>query len=304
MASSTGTGRRRPWVAAILGFVWPGVGYLYAGRLRVGASLLLAYQPIELVILLLAVVIPAAPINVVVPAGAMLMWRIVFARGAAAAARAVSDGPTPVPSRWYGCLTAMAVTVLPNFLWASGYRTAFVQAFEIPTGAMLPTIAIGDHLLAVKWPYGWRDPVTGRGLFGMRRPERGELVVFRFPEDRSRVFIKRCIGLPGETVAIRGRDVLINGKPLVETYTRFLKPPPKIDGMVADPEDPADDFGPVVVPADAYFVLGDNRDNSRDSRYWGFLPHEDLLGRATVIYWSQDANTGHIRWERIGQRLR
>jgi signal peptidase I len=198
------------------------------------------------------------------------------------------------------------VLVAPlNLLWALAYRAAFVEAYKFPTGSMEDTILRGDQILAVKWAYGWREPVLGHVIFGARRPKRGELVVFRFPEDRSRPFVKRLIGLPGETVAIRDKKVFINGSPLDEPYARFLEPPIR----VGDPEygfrgeAKRDNWGPQVVPAGQLFVLGDNRDNSRDSRFWGFLPQDDLLGLGTVVYWSSDPEGGWIRWDRIGRRL-
>jgi signal peptidase I len=141
-------------------------------------------------------------------------------------------------------------------------------------------------------------------------------------EDRSRAFIKRCIGLPGETVEARGRTVLIGGEPLDEPYVQFLLPPRASTGLDSGRLEPRGNWGPQVVPVAQYFVLGDNRDNSRDSRFWGFVPQEDLLGRATVVYWSYEATRedyvrtdssqwvkdilsalGRTRWERIGLLL-
>ena len=115
----------------------------------------------------------------------------------------------------------------------------------------------------------------------------------------------RVIGLPGETVEIRQKVVLIDGRPLREPYAEFLEPPVALAEPSAGyrPGSLQDDWGPEVVPANSYFVLGDYRDNSRDSRFWGFLPWADLLGRPTVVYWSQDPSQGRVRWERIGRRL-
>jgi len=200
----------------------------------------------------------------------------------------------------------------------------FIEAYKVPTGAMEPTILIGDHLLAVKSAYGWREPISGRLISDARQPKRGDLVIFRFPEDRSRPFIKRCIGLPGEAVEIRGKAVLIDGRVIDEPYAQFLETPPPLPSTDQDSSgsDPRNNWGPQIVPAASYFVLGDNRDNSRDSRFWGFVPQDDLLGRATVVYWSYEATreeyhaTGlsqwikdtasvfaRTRWDRLGHRL-
>jgi signal peptidase I len=186
---------------------------------------------------------------------------------------------------------------------------------------MEPTLQIGDHLLVVKWAYGWRDPVFGHPISETKQPKRGELLVFRFPEDRSHVFIKRCIGLPGETVEVRGSAVLVGGRRLSEPYVQFLEVPFSSELSLGQ-ADPRGSWGPQTVPVDMYFVLGDNRDNSRDSRFWGFVPQEDLLGRANVVYWSYAATReeyrrtnsaewlkdtlsafGRTRWNRIGRLL-
>jgi signal peptidase I len=315
--------RQDPTVAAVLAFVWPGVGYLYAGLGIRGLLLLLLLPPVELSIFLLAVLVPVAVVCVAIPAALTLALHLLFARGAARAARGFpADRPVPVFSRWYSCLAAVVLATGPNLLWAHGYRTTLVQAFKIPTGSMEPTIRIGDHLLAVKWAYGWREPVFGHLISESRQPKRGELVIFRFPEDRSRAFIERCIGLPGDTVEVRGRAVLLGGELLDEPYVQFLEAPIGSTGLDSGRLDARGHWGPQVVPVNQYFVLGDNRDNSRDSRFWGFVPQEDLLGRATVVYWSYAATReeyrrtdssqwvrdtlsafGRTRWERIGRLL-
>jgi signal peptidase I len=319
---SSGSSRNHG-IAAVLGFVWPGVGYLYAGRGAQGLLLLLLFPAAELSIYLLAVLIPVAVVCVAVPAMLTLALHLLCARGAARAASAFpAERPIPVFSRWFSCLTAVMLGAVLNLFLVHGYRTTFVQAFKIPTGGMEPTIPIGDHLLATKWAYGWRDPVFGHLISDAKQPKRGDLIVFRFPEDRSRVFIKRCIGLPGETVEVRDRAVLVDGKALAEPYVQFLEPRLPSTGRDLGRPDLRGSWGPQTVPAGGYFVLGDNRDNSRDSRFWGFVPEEDLLGRATVVYWSYDARRedfqetgllqwavhslsafGRTRWERIGLRL-
>jgi signal peptidase I len=170
-------------------------------------------------------------------------------------------------------------------------RTWAFQAFKIPTGSMETNLLIGDHLLVNKLVY---SPSLGPFedlLLAKRKIERGHVVVFKYPEDPQRDFIKRVIGLPGETVTIRGKVVSINGAPIAEPYVHFLEPPLR-------PGDPEygfrveglrDSWGPRVVPEGQLLVLGDNRDNSRDSRYWGFLPIDQVKGRALLVYWSYEA---------------
>ena len=130
---------------------------------------------------------------------------------------------------------------------------------------------------------------------------RGHVVVFKYPEDPARDFIKRVVGLPGETVEIRNKVVYIDGKPLDEPYVRFLSPPLRPEDPEYGRGDGRDNWGPEVVPAGRLLVLGDNRDNSKDSRYWGFLPIDQVKGRALLVYWSADGDDGRVRWERMGK---
>jgi signal peptidase I len=185
-------------------------------------------------------------------------------------------------------------------------RTFVVQAFKIPTGSMEPNLLIGDHLLVNKVIYSPSTLALEDRVLAKKPVQRGHVVVFKFPEDPTRDFIKRVIGLPGETVEIRDKTVFINGQALVEPYAHFLEPPLHRD----DPEyglrseGVRDNWGPKVVPAGHLFVLGDNRDNSRDSRFWGFLPRDQVKGRALLVYWSYEASreeyhrTGYLDWLR------
>lgn len=167
-------------------------------------------------------------------------------------------------------------------------RTFAVQAFKIPTGSMETNLLIGDHLLVNKLVYSPSLAPLESALLGKKRIQRGHVVVFKFPEDPSRDFIKRVIGLPGETVEIRDKQVFIDGKPIDEPYAHFMEPPLRHD----DPEyglrgeSMRDNWGPEVVPEGQLFVMGDNRDNSRDSRAWRFLPVDQVKGRALLVYWS------------------
>lgn len=173
-------------------------------------------------------------------------------------------------------------------------RAFVVQAFKIPSESMVPTLLVGDHILVNKFVYRFIDP------------KRGDIIVFKFPQDERRDFIKRVIGLPGEKLEVRDRQIYINNEPLSETYA-FHDSNPEFQGIRFYP--PRDEYGPVVVPKDCYFVMGDNRENSQDSRYWGFLKEEKIRGRAFIIYWSWDKNAwGNggwgIRWNRFGKILK
>ncbi len=176
-------------------------------------------------------------------------------------------------------------------------RTWVVQAFKIPTGSMENNLLIGDHLLVNKFVFAPTSSAVERAALPLHPIRRGDIVVFKYPEEPERDFIKRVIGLPGETIEVRQKQVYIDGKPLEEPYVHYLQP--------ADPErseftslDVRERYGPVTIPSDHYFVMGDNRDNSQDSRYWGFLPARYIKGRALMVYWSYEA--GRADYEENG----
>jgi signal peptidase I len=184
-------------------------------------------------------------------------------------------------------------------------RTFIVQAFKIPTGSMENNLLIGDHLLVNKFAYA--PTLTGleRAVLPIDTIGRGEILVFKYPEDPERDFIKRVIALPGETIELKKKRVYINGTQLDEPYVRYLSPPDEEDG---DPFDVRVQYGPVTVPPGHVFMMGDNRDNSQDSRYWGFLPQEYVKGKALFIYFSfgegglSDLVSG-VRWGRIFHQI-
>jgi signal peptidase I len=166
-------------------------------------------------------------------------------------------------------------------------RTWAVQAFKIPTGSMENNLLIGDHLLVNKFVFGPTRPQVEKRFLPVREPRRGDIVVFKYPDEPERDFIKRVIGLPGDTLELRNKKVYVNGQPLDEPYVHFLEPASTSQEVTSF--DVRERYGPVRVPGDQYFVMGDNRDNSQDSRYWGFLPRSYIKGRALMIYWSYDA---------------
>lgn len=177
-------------------------------------------------------------------------------------------------------------------------RAFVVQAFKIPSGSMIPTLQIGDHILVNKFIYGIKIPFTDKKLFTFKEPKRGDIIVFRYPGDEDRDFIKRAIGLPGDTIEIRDKQVSINGKPLKEPYAIFNE-----HNILGNAGYSRDNYGPVKIPPHHLFVMGDNRDNSMDSRFWGFLDESKVKGRAFIIYWSWDSNDHWVRWRRIGDLL-
>jgi signal peptidase I len=189
-----------------------------------------------------------------------------------------------------------AVTLGWALVLALVVRTFVIQTFEIPSGSMENTLEIGDYIIANKFLYGLRLPWSGQRVLPIRTPRRGDVVIFHFPGDRSQDFVKRLVGLPGETIQVRDKQVYVNGRPYANPHERHTDA-----RVLAASASPRDNFGPVRVPAGSYFMMGDNRDESYDSRYWGFVPATDVLGLAMVKYWSQVPDTWTIRWENLGQ---
>jgi signal peptidase I len=194
--------------------------------------------------------------------------------------------------------------VVIAFVIAMIIRTFVIQAFKIPSGSMIPTLDVGDHILVTKFLLGTPVdiPFTNITLFrmpGLRKPERGDVVVFKFPQDPSRDFIKRVIGIGGDVVKERNKQVFVNDKKLIEPYTQHVD-----DRIDPGDLDPRDNFGPVTVPKGTIFVMGDNRDESYDSRFWGFVPLANVKGKAIIIYWSWDSNKTWVRFNRIGELIK
>lgn len=186
-------------------------------------------------------------------------------------------------------------------------RTFVFQAFKIPSGSMLDTLLIGDHLLVNKFIYGTRLPFSDNRYLALRSPERGDVIVFEFPEDEGksyfqrRDFIKRLIGLPGDVVEIRAKQVFVNGE-----VVQFEQEIYRDSQILPASASPRDYMAPFKVPENQFFVLGDNRDFSFDSRFWGFVDDSKIKGLAFIKYWSWDAQaslTGKIRFNRIGRPI-
>jgi len=184
-------------------------------------------------------------------------------------------------------------------------RTFVFQAFKIPTGSMEPNLLVGDHLIVNKMAFAPTVSAVERAIMPSRPIERGDILVFKFPEDPDRDFIKRVIGLPGDRLELRRKQIHINGKPIDEPYAHFVRP--AASSGLPGSGDLTEEYGPVTVPDGQFFMMGDNRDNSQDSRYWGFLPQSYVKGHALFIYFSLGENAnlfGGIRWNRLLDRVR
>jgi signal peptidase I len=215
-------------------------------------------------------------------------------------------------------------------------RAFVVEAFQIPSGSMIPTLEVGDHIFVSKFAYAVGVPFTNTKIAELGQPKRGDVIVFKYPPDQTLDYIKRVVGLPGETIEVRRNEVFIDGKPMPRELTsasctsdeasvgedsRYCEAWLEHMGPVThlthqDPRLPPSNFGPVKIPAASYFAMGDNRDNSKDSRVWGFVPYELIKGRALIVWWSRDPARGglspagladwfkSIRWGRFFQRVK
>jgi signal peptidase I len=210
----------------------------------------------------------------------------------------VAETPAQAPVTKKHIVREYAESIIVAVILALIIRTFIVQAFKIPSGSMEDTLLIGDHLLVCKFIYGTKIPFTDSKVLKIRDPKRGDVIVFEYPEDPSKDFIKRVVGLPGDVVEGRDKKVFVNGKPFVNPHEIH-----KESDIIPKAQNPRDTFGPVTVPPDAYFVMGDNRDRSYDSRFWGFVKSSKIKGLAFIKYWSWDKEKFRVRIKNIGRLI-
>ena len=205
----------------------------------------------------------------------------------------------PEPIKKKGLIREYAESIAIAVLLALVIRTYLVQAFKIPSGSMEDTLAIGDHLLVSKFIYGTKIPFVDARVLTIRDPRRGDVIVFEYPEDPSKDFIKRVVGVPGDVVEGKDKKVYVNGKHYENPHEVH-----KEKDVIPKEMNPRDTFGPVTVPADSYFVMGDNRDRSYDSRFWKFVRRDQIKGLAFIKYWSWDSEKTMPRFGNIGQLIK
>lgn len=204
----------------------------------------------------------------------------------------------PVPVKKKGLIREYAESIAIAILLALVIRSYLVQAFKIPSGSMEDTLAIGDHLLVSKFMYGTKIPFVDKRVLTIRDPSQGDVIVFEYPEDPSKDFIKRVIGIPGDVVEGKEKKVYVNGK-LYENPHEVHKE----KDIIPKEMNPRDTFGPITVPANSYFVMGDNRDRSYDSRFWKFVRRDQIKGLAFIKYWSWDREKLRPRFGNIGRLI-
>jgi signal peptidase I len=189
--------------------------------------------------------------------------------------------------------------ILVAVLIALFIRTFVVQAFKIPSGSMKQTLQIGDHILVNKFLYGVKIPYWNKIIIPFKEPRREDIIVFKFPQDPNKDFIKRVIGVAGDVVESRDKQLYVNHKPVNQAFGVHTDP-----HIISGNHRPRDNFGPITVPKNSLFVMGDNRDESFDSRFWGFVDLKAVNGKAFIIYWSWDKLNFGVRWNRLGRILK
>lgn len=299
---------RRPWFAALLTLVTPGLGHLYAGYPLAAVLAHIAAFMLMGLMITAWVFIPIAPANILLGLVAFpLLYLAIPTHAAILARRGKTDYRLKRYNRWYVYLGVCIITRLIIYPQLQHCLQSNLEAFRIPSPAMEPTLAVGDYLYAVKNAWA-NEPVVN-----------GDVVIFHSIEEPELKVVKRVVGLPGDTVAMEHGKLLRNGRELIEKYvvhreldrSEDAKQRAKmrawqvlhtvgVDTATYRPD--LQDWGPVVVPPDSFLNLGDNRDASYDSRYYGFVPLVNLVGRPRVIYVSFDS--GSIRWSRIGQQVK
>jgi signal peptidase I len=189
--------------------------------------------------------------------------------------------------------------ILTAILIAAFIISFVVQAFKIPSGSMIPTLLIGDHLFVNKFIYGVKIPFFRKTIIPITDPKKEDVIVFIFPQDRSKDFIKRVIGTAGDKIEMKNKKLFINNQAYADPFGVYDD-----DNIYPADVQPRDNFGPVVVPPNSLFVMGDNRDHSLDSRFWGFVDLKDVQGKAFILYWSWNAEEKNVRWTRLAKLIK
>lgn len=289
--------RRKPWVAALLSVVFPGLGQVYTGRVKKGLLLSCLFLVILVASVMVMMEYSAAPLNVIIPFFTVIAtFLFILIDAMITAKRFGGMYLRRCYNKWYvylGAIALVAVVVVPVV------RDAVGEAFGISRSAMADTLVPGDYVLLDKFSYGIEIHMLGTWVTEPRMPERGDVIVFEDPDNEAKRFLKRVIGLPGEIVEIRAMKIFIDGNLLDESYLQVVNAT-----ATGYPRSSSDAYGPVKIPAGKMFLLGDNLDESQDSRVWGFLDQQKVVGKARRILWSWDPATRRVRWERIGRTIR
>ncbi|MCJ7602473.1 MAG: signal peptidase I [Desulfobulbaceae bacterium] len=278
---------RKPWVAGLLTFLTIGLGHLYTGEARRGLILFFAQS------ILLAIFLP-----LVLLWPSLVIYGLLFIVGFAYFIYCLLDAVKIARenkfgyqlkkyNKWYvylACWVVASLIIQP--ITEVSIKKNIIQAYKIPSGAMIPTLLPGDHILVDKF------------IYKNHEPQRGDIIIFPYPVNPSQAFVKRLVGLEGDKIEIKDKQLYINDEKYTESY--IVNSDPNV--MPAEVA-PRDNFGPIVVPSGKYFVMGDNRDNSHDSRFWKFVEKSTVEGKVKSLYWSWDKEAFNVRWGRIGKSI-
>ena len=279
---------RNPWIAALLSLLTIGLGQVYAGAPKRGVGFFILYRLLSIVFLTLLVVL-APKTGLLLFVSFIIVCPLFVLIDAARIAKSHREYyECKRYNKWYYyLLIPIIITISIDPLTVGLVRHYIIQAYTIPSGAMKDTILVGDRIITDKLIYQHSDP------------QRGDVIVFIYPLDPSKDFIKRVVAVGGDTVQLMDKKLLINGQLVDEPFVRYSDP--KIRSGETSPRD---NLGPLQVPEDQYFVMGDNRDESYDSRFWRFVPRSEVKGKARSIYFSWDKDNASVRWERIGMEIK
>ncbi len=273
---------RKWWIAALLSLICPGVGHIYNGEVR-KALIILALPffmyPAMILCLNNLFIIYFLILFVV---GAIAFYACIITDAIRRARRLRDQYSLRKYNNVIIYIGAVGLVFTANIFLPAYIKDNHVQAFKIPTGSMEPTLLIGDHILVDRRQ-------------AAKKPNRGDIIIFEYPKDPEKSFVKRVVAVGGDWVLIRDKKLFINDKPINEPYVIH-----KDSSILPSSQNPRDNFGPVAVPAGAYFVLGDNRDRNLDSRIFGFIDKSKIKGTVRGIYWSWDYKNRSVRWDRIG----
>jgi len=291
-----GVKKRNPFISLVLSIIAPGLGQIYNGQTKKG----IIFYSVSLLILLTYSILGLYFYGFIIFIIIGLGWFIFINADSLLTAIKIKKIELNDYNKWYIYLAF--ILIIHIITLGSKEFLVKIKAYSIPSGAMQNTLLVGDYILANNAAYGLRNPFSNKVWIPISKPQQGDVVIFIFPQDPSKDYIKRVVALPGDRIQIVDKKVLVNGKAFETPKAIFeestILPAPRAPG-----ESARDNLGPVEVPADSYFVLGDNRDRSYDSRFWGFVPFDYIRGKALYVYISRDPKNSLIRWERIGEPI-
>ncbi len=277
---------RKWWLAGLMTLIKPGLGQIYNGQMNKAILIiLLEYCYIPLLYVVAFYSLSAVTIISLVVIG-VAYYILVLADSIVVAKRNSTDYALKTYNKLYIYIAVVALFGTINYFNSEYVKNNVIESFKFSSGSMTPTILIGDHIIADRSQ-------------SARNPKRGDIVVFEYPENPEKNFLKRVVAIGGDRVELRNATLYVNGTAVSELY---IKQPESNDN--APHSLSGSNYGPVVVPDNSYFVLGDNRDNSQDSRYFGFISRDKIKGTVRNIYWSWDRSNHAVRWDRIGMQIR